>query len=144
MFAERLGDALKMARLTQSDLATFAGLSKATINNYVSGKTKPKHHMIAKFAEILNVDARWLSGEGNDPKLDRPEILRPKDAAIVLNSNPASVRIRMQKNLFQPSIGTACKLTGTRYSYEIYPEKLAEFLNITVEAVYERLKGTNE
>lgn len=68
------------------------------------------------------------------------KVLRPQDAAKVLNSNTASVRARMRQGAFIPPIGTACKLSGDRYSYEIYPEKLAEYLNIPVEDVYRRLE----
>ena len=113
-------------------------------SQYLSGKNEPKHQVIVKFAEILQVDEAWLNEQTDEPTLDKPRILRPHEAAKILNSNPASVRIRMQKDLFKPSIGTACKLTGNRYSYEIYPEKLAAYLNITVDAVFQRLRGENE
>ncbi len=68
------------------------------------------------------------------------KVLKPQDAAKVLNSNAASVRARMRQGAFIPPIGTACRISGDRYSYEIYPEKLAEFLNITVEDVHRRLE----
>jgi len=142
--AERLREAIDNARMNQSELAACAGISKASISQYLSGKNEPKPQVIAKLAEILQVDEAWLNGQTDEPTLNKPRILRPKDAAKILNSNADSVRIRMQKDLFKPSIGTACKLNGNRYSYEIYPEKLAVFLNISVDEVFQRLRGENE
>lgn len=138
---ERLREAMDNARMNQTELAACAGVSKASISQYLSGKNEPKHQVIVKFAEILQVDEAWLNGHTDEPTTDKPRILRPHEAAKILNSNPASVRIRMQKDLFKPSIGTACKLNGERFSYEIYPEKLADFLNIPVDAVFQRLNA---
>ena len=74
----------------------------------------------------------------------KPILLKPQEAARVLGSNAQSVRVRMQRDSFQPPIGTCCKLSRERYSYEIYPGKLAEFLNISVDDVFERLSDSNE
>jgi len=68
-----------------------------------------------------------------------PRILKPSQAAKILGSNAESVRIRMQNDSFSPSIGTACQQNGNRYTYEIYPERLAAYLNITLDALYRRL-----
>ncbi len=141
---ERLREAMDNARMNQSELAACAGVSKASISQYLSEKNEPKHQVIVKFAEVLGVDEAWLEGYADEPTLDKPRTLRPHEAAKILNSNAESVRIRMQKDLFKPSIGTACQLNGNRFSYEIYPEKLAAYLNITVDAVFQRLRGENE
>ncbi len=109
---ERLREAMADSRMNQSELAACAGVSKASISQYLSGKNEPKHQAIVKFAEILQVDEAWLNGQTDEPTLDKPRILRPYEAAKILNSNPSSVRIRMQKDLFKPSIGTACRLSG--------------------------------
>ena len=68
-------------------------------------------------------------------------VLRPYQAAKILGSNAASVRIRMQSDSFVPSIGTACQHTGKRFTYEIFPERLAAYLNVTVDEVFQRLKA---
>lgn len=72
---------------------------------------------------------------------DTPKVLRPYQAAKVLGSNAESVRIRMQNDSFKPSIGTACRQGGNKFTYEIFPERLAAYLNITVDAVFQRLRG---
>jgi transcriptional regulator with XRE-family HTH domain len=141
LFEERLREAMGKAKINQSELAALAGVSKASISQYLSGKNEPKHQVIEKFAEVLGVDEAWLDGHSDEPLVIKPRILRPHQAAKIIGSNPSSVRIRMQKERFNPSIGTACKLNGDRYSYEIFPERLAAYLNITVDAVYQRLNA---
>ncbi|MDR1755218.1 MAG: hypothetical protein LBR74_10070 [Eubacterium sp.] len=69
----------------------------------------------------------------------RPSIIKPVQAAKILGSNAESVRIRMQNDSFKPSIGTACRHSGSKFTYEIFPERLAAYLNISVDAVFERL-----
>lgn len=141
LFEARLREAMTKAGINQSELSRLAGVSKASISQYLSNKNEPKHQVIEKFAEILGVDEAWLDGHSDEPLNIKPRILRPHQAAKVLGSNVESVRIRMQKDSFCPSIGTACKLDGFKYTYEIYPEKLAAFLNIPVDAVFARLNA---
>lgn len=141
LFEARLREAMTKAGINQSELAKLAGVSKASISQYLSNKNEPKHQVIVKFAEVLGVDEAWLDGHSDEPLMVKPKILRPYQAAKIIGSNPSSVRIRMQKERFNPSIGTACKLNGDRYSYEIFPERLAAYLTITVDAVYQRLNA---
>ena len=70
-----------------------------------------------------------------------PLVLKPHHAVKVLGSNEQSIRVRMQEGSFDPSIGTIRKSRkdGGRYTYDIYPEKLANYLHITVDDVFERL-----
>lgn len=74
-----------------------------------------------------------------------PAILRPSQAAKVLGSNAESVRVRMRQDSFKPSIGTACQnRRSKKFTYEIFPERLAAYLNVTVDAVYGRLNAPKE
>jgi len=70
---------------------------------------------------------------------DIPRVLLPQQAAVVMGTNAQRVRVRMQRNIFDPPIGTAYRGTGNRYNYDIYPEKLAKYLDISVDEVYRRL-----
>jgi transcriptional regulator with XRE-family HTH domain len=140
VFSERLREAMIEAGINQSELAESAGVSKASVSLYLAGKNEPKRRVVEKFAKTLGVSEAWLDGHIDEP-LTKPRILRPRQAAKVMGTNADSVRIRMQKERFEPSIGTACSLTGNRHSYEIYPERLAAYLNITVDEVYQRLNA---
>jgi transcriptional regulator with XRE-family HTH domain len=141
VFKERLHEAMFKSKINQSELAELAKVSKASISQYLSGKNEPRYPVIVKFAEALGVDEAWLDGHSDEPLTIKPRILRPHQAAKIMGTNPDSIRIRMQKERFNPSIGTACNLNGNRYSYEIYPERLAAYLNITVDAVFQRLNA---
>jgi transcriptional regulator with XRE-family HTH domain len=141
LFEERLREAMSKAGINQSDLAESVGVSKASISQYLSGKNEPRQRVIEKFAEALGVGEAWLDGHADDPLAVRPRVLKPCQAAKVMGTNTDSVRIRMQKDCFNPSIGTAYSLKGNRHSYEIVPERLAAYLNITVDAVYQRLNA---
>ena len=67
-------------------------------------------------------------------------MIRPNSAAKALGSNGQSVRVRMQRGLFEPPIGTVCNLGGgSRYTYEIYPERLAAYLGVSVDEVFRRI-----
>lgn len=79
----------------------------------------------------------------NDRERQIARPLKPAEAAKILGSNAESVRIRMQNDSFKPSIGTACRHTGDRYTYEIFPERLAAYLGITLDEVFERLNAQN-
>ena len=141
LFEERLREAMQKSNINQSELSRLAGVSKGSVSQYLSNKHEPKREVIEKFAEILGVGAAWLIGNSDDPLSVTRYILRPHQAAKVLGSNNQSVRVRMQRDSFSPPIGTACKISGNKYTYEIYPEKLAAFLNITVDAVFARLNS---
>jgi transcriptional regulator with XRE-family HTH domain len=127
------------AGISQSELSRLAGVSRASVSQYLSARNRPRGRAVERLAEALGVDGAWLEGRAEGQPAAGPRVLRPWQAAKVLGTNPDSVRIRMQKGRFDPSIGTACSLTGDRYSYEIFPERLAAYLNITVEALYRRL-----
>ena len=70
-FAERLVQALAKADLSQAGLIRAAAqrgrkLGKSQVSQYVSGKTVPRREVLALIADILQVDAAWLSGADSE------------------------------------------------------------------------------
>lgn len=73
-FSIRLAEAMKREKMKQVDLIRHAAergikLGKSQISQYVSGKSVPRAKILQLLAEILNVDADWLSGtvkQGNE------------------------------------------------------------------------------
>lgn len=73
-FSIRLAEAMKRKKMKQVDLIRHAAergikLGKSQISQYVSGKSVPRAKILQLLAEILNVDADWLSGtvkQGNE------------------------------------------------------------------------------
>ncbi len=66
--------------------------------------------------------------------------LTPQQAADIMGVTAQYVRIRMQRNLFNPPIGIADRLPGReRWSYRIFPAHLAEFMKIPVEEILRKI-----
>lgn len=65
--------------------------------------------------------------------------ITPAMAAELAGKSTQFIRIGMQRNLLNPPIGTAIRLTGERYCYDIRPQKLADYLGVTVEEMYRKL-----
>jgi len=62
--------------------------------------------------------------------------LTPQQAADIMGVTAQYVRIRMQRNLFNPPIGIADRLPGhERWSYRIFPAQLAAFMKVSVEEI---------
>lgn len=66
--------------------------------------------------------------------------ITPAMAAELAGKSAQFIRIGMQRNLLDPPIGKALKLQGSEhYCYDIRPQKLAEYLGVTVEDMYQKL-----
>lgn len=61
-FPARLRTALDLRRMTQTELARAAGLSKSSISRYLSGAWKGKQDAVHALAEALDVSESWLLG----------------------------------------------------------------------------------
>jgi hypothetical protein len=66
--------------------------------------------------------------------------ITPAMAGELAGKSTQFIRIGMQRNLLNPPIGTAMKMTGQeRYYYDIRPQKLAEYLGVTIPEMYRKL-----
>ncbi len=70
VFAQRLNEAMAARGAKQVDVLHAAQnqgrkLGKSQLSQYVSGKTTPRADTMALLAELLGVDAAWLSGASN-------------------------------------------------------------------------------
>jgi DNA-binding XRE family transcriptional regulator len=146
VFGRKLRQAMVEAEVNQTELARLTGLPKSSISQYLSGRNEPGILAGAKLAEVLG-PGDWSPPEpqdipeASDNAPERPFVLKPCDAAKVLGTNPQSIRVRMQNGSFSPSIGTIYRAEGTRFTYDIYPGKLAAFLDISVDEVFRRLSA---
>lgn len=69
-FAERLKYAMEQADLKQSALSEQAGISKAAISQYLSGKNTPNQERIKALADVTGVTFDFLMGYGAAPVTD--------------------------------------------------------------------------
>ena len=70
-FYNRFNMLLKQKNIKQVDLLKIADeqgikLGKSQISQYVSGKTLPRREILEFLASVLEVEADWLRGNGND------------------------------------------------------------------------------
>ena len=71
VFSERLRALMARRGLKQTDMIRAAAelggrLGKSQVSQYVSGKTVPRRDMVRLLAQILEVDAAWLIGAGEE------------------------------------------------------------------------------
>lgn len=60
--AERLADSMRMAGLSNADLARLVGVTRSAVTHWVNGTSpnvRPEH--LFRAADVLNVEARWLA-----------------------------------------------------------------------------------
>lgn len=69
IIAARIKEARKMAGLSQSQVADILKIQRPTISEMESGNRKVTAEEIAQLAELYDVSASWLLGEG-EAKLD--------------------------------------------------------------------------
>ena len=62
VISERIREAMNYRKMSQADLCRETGLSKATMNFYVHGKTPPKQKNMFLLAKALRVRIEWLMG----------------------------------------------------------------------------------
>ena len=81
MFAEVLKKARKEKSWNQTDLANLCGVSRNTVVNWESGKSKPKLGDIEKLSFILDISQQELIGAGNNDGHTTEEEGTPKGVA---------------------------------------------------------------
>ena len=65
-FKDRLASAMQERGISQAELCALSGIPKSAVNQYLSGKFKPKQTRTYLIAEVLHVDPAWLMGYGDD------------------------------------------------------------------------------
>lgn len=93
-FAERLKYAMEQADLKQSALSEQAGISKAAISQYLSGKNTPNQERIKALADVTGVTFDFLMGYGAAPVTDAPPPVKKisvKEAARCMGKNLISL-----------------------------------------------------
>ena len=94
-FSERLQAAMEAAKLNQSDLARKIGLTRAAVNQVVSGATKGmKPANLVAVARALGVRVEWLA-TGEEPM--RPDVISAADREVLryLHTLPVEKRKNM-------------------------------------------------
>lgn len=99
--------------MKQVELAERTGISKQSINCYVSGKYEPKQEALYKMGKALDVAEMWLAGY--DIPMERPKSQKNNDAI-----SDIVVRLRTDEKF----------LLAVKKIYDFEPEKLDSFLHL--------------
>ena len=125
--AERLQSAMKLANMTQAELAAQTGASRAAISQYLSGKNVPNMDRIKALADATGVSFDYLIGYGTAPATEAPlKKISVKEAARCMGKSDQFVRIGLQRGLLP--FGKAVPGTGRCWNYYINPAKFREFV----------------
>ena len=82
-FGDRVAGAREAAGLSQSQLARYLGVRKATLAGWEDDMSEPRANKLSMMAGLLNVSITWLlTGEGDG--MDPPEDAAPPDPDISL------------------------------------------------------------
>lgn len=108
--------------ISQAELSRLTGLQRSSISQYLSGRNTPRQKALDAIAGALGVTAADLSsGEKK---------ITVKTAAELMGVSEQFVRVAMQQK--QLPIGTAVKLTGSKYTYYISPKLFTEYTGIKI------------
>lgn len=129
-FARHLKQIMTMKDMTQTQLATRSGLSKASISQFLSGKQNPTERALHKLAEAMECTLGYLTPPAEAPTGSEvikvpPKNISPEIAAKLLGKSVQFVRVALQKGV--APYGHAVQITGQKYSYHISPKLLEQY-----------------
>lgn len=81
--SDRLREALSSRKMKQADLSELTGISKQSINCYVSGKYEPKQEALYKMGLALDVSEMWLAGYDVPKERSEPQKMNDAISGIV-------------------------------------------------------------
>ena len=93
-FAENIKFLRKLRKLSQDEIATITGITRATWHNYENGNTQPEIDTIIKIAKEFNVSVADLLETALDKKADQHLNLQQHDTISVVNEDDT-----LQKNM---------------------------------------------
>ncbi len=66
---DRMGKALRVARISSQGMADYLGVSRNTVGNYTNGRTRPDKRTLMLWALRTGVPLEWLrSGTAETPR----------------------------------------------------------------------------
>lgn len=130
-FAKNLKTAMEQRNMNQKDLAALASMSKASICQYLSGKTEtPSERTLKRLADALETSVEYLKGE--NPEMDVDAEGTPMNKMTVeqcakrLGKSEQFVRVSLQRGI--APFGFAVTMPSGKWCYHISPKKLREYI----------------
>ncbi len=107
--------------MTGKELSELTGISQSMISNYRNG-VDPSDEAKYKILDVLGL---------KDPELElqrKAKKYSVAQAAMLLEMSQESVRIALQRDMFNPQIGLAIPHPGGTYTYEIFKDRLDGYI----------------
>ncbi|OIQ67916.1 helix-turn-helix domain protein [mine drainage metagenome] len=133
--SERLRFVMTMHKLSVSELAANAGVSKSAMEKYLSGPSVPRATAIASLCIELGINAEWLlfGRPDNDLRLVR----RESENGIVALLNELKQPGTLSENFAKLGIGTS---EWRKFTWEVGNERAVEIANRVANARIEARK----
>ncbi len=103
-----LREAMQSRNITQSDLATKAGVSQGAISRYMNGKASPKAEELHRLSTALGVTMEWLL-TGDGPLAARAS---PGDGAAIKRVKSEAERLARLLGEAEDSLGRLRSFLG--------------------------------
>lgn len=81
-FGDRLRELVDKTGLTHAQFALNAGLSRATLSNYITGRSEPRLAGLVSLSKILNTTPNYLLGVTTINSEKAQDSLPPKDISL--------------------------------------------------------------
>lgn len=114
---DRLGKALRVAHISNQDMADYLGVSRNTVSNYINGRGEPKRATLLLWALRTGVSLTWLqTGQAGGGEGEIDAFLDSERARV---AELAQLRTRRDSNS-QPS-DLECVLTAPVVELAVWP-----------------------
>lgn len=111
-FSETIKELRAKKKITQRDLASRVGISSVQLNRYEKGTMRPRLPILAKLAEVLDVDYSLLSDSlDNTPSQHRKGIAQTSNNDSI--ERIKSAKIHFEGLSFQEKILFACHVNNS-------------------------------
>jgi transcriptional regulator with XRE-family HTH domain len=95
-FPLRLKNAREIRTLTQSDLASRAGLQPSAVSHFESGTRKPSFANLRRLADALNVSTDYLLGRADALQAEASTDVMYRDYGRLSDSNQEQIRMMIE------------------------------------------------
>lgn len=140
MFGKRLKEAMNEKGMNATALSAATGIGKSSISQYLSGKNEPRAQKRKIIAEVLGLPEDYFEV---DETLKESICSKTRKISVAMAAELMSVGkqcIRAGIRDQSKPIGSATRISKTKFTYYISPAKLAAHMGITFQELQEMLK----
>lgn len=141
VFSKNLNQLLSQNKLKQNKVAEAIGVIPSTFNTWCKAICYPNMESLTALCQYFGVSMDTLMGihveTKEKPKKEPTQRITVEKVAELLGCSKQFIRIGLQRKALD--FGSAVKTGNDRYSYLIYPDRLANTMGISLEELERRL-----